>query len=126
MESKLVLWVDEAHESVRQVVDVGSGEVRSDRVSAKELCETLGVRYQPMTRAVKELVLFSRKGKNGNADEPVRVADLGPFVLAKVTSGVVENKFVASDFGKPMRLSPETLRELARIFGGVASGDNGQ
>ncbi len=110
--------MNEEHESIRQVVDVASGEVRSERLSARELCEALGTRYQPMTQAIKDLVLFSRKGRNGSADEPVRVGDLGPFVLAKVTSGVVENKFVASDFGKPMRLSPDSLRELARIFGG--------
>lgn len=117
MESGLVLWADEDHVSVRQVVDVDSGEVREERVSAVELCESLGVQYQPMTRAVKELVLFTRKGKNGNADEPVRVGDLGPLILAKVASGVVENRFVASDFGKPMRLSVDSIRELARIFG---------
>jgi hypothetical protein len=71
-----------------------------------------------MTEEIKQLVLYTRKSKDGQAASPVTVGSLGPFVLARISDGEIVNGFGLHDIPKPVRLSAETLRQLSEIFFG--------
>ncbi len=116
---QIVLWVDEDHQETSQRIDLTKGKVVQDQSSAREDCRSRGIQYRPLTDDLKGLVLFEKKGKDGQPSA-VTLGDFGPFVLAKLENGVVSNAFSHHDLGKPIRLSRETLLALYEIFGGRA------
>jgi hypothetical protein len=118
----LHLIVDDSVRLQNQTIDVTTGRVQQESASAGELCKKYGLRYLPMTPALKSLVLFTRKDKNGDANgNGVTLGDFGPFVLARIENGKLVNQFRGSDFCKPMKLSSESVIALAEIFGGARS-----
>jgi hypothetical protein len=119
MSQKLRLLVDEERVEEVDHLDLDKGEVVRHTVSPKDLCAELSItNYLKFTPGLRDLVLYTRKGRNGAAGQPVTLGTLGPFALVKITDGAVINQFSPQNFGKPMNLSEQSLRDLAVIFGG--------
>jgi hypothetical protein len=121
MKNGLALLVNEGAETTRRVVDVVKGEARDENFRAGDYCRRLGIRYHKLTSALADEVLYERTNKKDGATTPVRLGDLGPFVLVKIVDGEIRNGYSAHDCEKALRLSAETLRDLAEIFGGKPS-----
>lgn len=119
MDGDLMLFVDKDAVLEFCAIDAVTGEMQKERTTAGQMCTQRGVRYTPMTPAVKAIELYQRKGKEGSAQQvSVRMADLAPFVLARVLNGELVNSFGIHDIPKPVRLSRETVMQLSDIFGG--------
>lgn len=118
MNNGLVLIVDELVREQKQFINVATGKVQHEQVSAEDLCKKRNIRYVAMTPQLKSLVLFARKERSGDASGNVTLGDYGPFVLARIENGELLNNFKGSDFAKPMKLSSQSVMALAEIFGG--------
>ncbi len=123
MKNQVVLFVDERYVDTQQVLDLDTGAVREFQESAADVCRESRIRGTPMTPELKDLILYQRKAKgDGTAGKPVRLGDLGAFVLARVVDGAISNEFSPRNLGKPIPLSADMVRGLARIFGGNDKG----
>ena len=112
------LLVNEAAALTKQVVDMVAGKVRQEKSSPREVCERLGVRYTPMSEELANLVLYKRKGRNGQEGKDVRLGDLGAFVLVKLVQGQIANDFAFQNLSKPVSLTVEVVESLAHLFNG--------
>jgi hypothetical protein len=119
MKGELHLFVNTKHVETRRDIDVARGKVTEEKVSAGDFCKSLGLSYVAMTPEIMDLVLYERRGKGEGAEpHPVKVGDVGPFVLVRILDGQIQNEYSARDLCKPVSLSADTLRELSGIFRG--------
>jgi hypothetical protein len=115
MSGELMLVVREEDEVTQLRLE--GGTVKAARCTAKSLCDRLGVTYVPMTADLEKLELYAKRASNGKVGKVVTMGDAGTFLLVRVSGSGVINEYGTADLKKPIRLSPETIEQLARIFG---------
>lgn len=116
MENKLTIVADGESFITQRTVDFASGQVKEERFKISDGFQRLNTHFTPMTEALKNMIVYERKGKQDGQAKPVRLGELGPILLVRVGPSGVVNEFSARDLSKPIGLSWGTVCELHALF----------
>lgn len=119
MSQKLVVLADPAPRPGKPRIDPESLKVETDSLSDFEFVKKLGIDVRPLTPELKSIIVDDRSVKSGG--KPTLLGDLGAILIVRLDDGEVVNRYSGSDFGRPMAVSRDTVRQLYQLFCGAAS-----
>lgn len=119
MSQKLVVLADPTPRAGKPRIDPESMKVEVDDLSDFDYVKKLGIDVRPLTPELKKIVVEERSGKAGG--KPTTLGALGSILIVRLEDGQIVNRYSGSDFGCPMAVSRDSVRQLYEVFRGGTS-----